>query len=228
MDPFTPLTPVTFFLQPSTSCYFLVPPFYLFLTIFFTPFLPQFYLFFLLLFHFILFFSFLYHIFLCFYHLCTTPFHNSFSHPFFTFLFLHPLLHSFFTSLFTFFSPFVPSLLYPSPWVQDTNTCFLSANLDFDSWLRHLSCCVPDECPDSWEFRLHLTSGLVRRTFHVVDRTLVFRVTVFFLLDPAETLLSLVSPLFGQQRWNLVNTREHLNGSEHLCNFLCLEWCRED
>ena len=35
----------------------------------------------------------------------------------------------------------------------------------------------------------------------------------------AETPGSMVSPLFGQQRQNLVNMREHLNGSEHLCIF---------
>ena len=33
--------------------------------------------------------------------------------------------------------------------VQDMNTRLLSANLDFDSRLQHVSCCVPDECPDS-------------------------------------------------------------------------------
>ena len=35
------------------------------------------------------------------------------------------------------------------PGVQDMNTCVLSANLDFDSRLQHVSCCVPDESPDS-------------------------------------------------------------------------------
>ena len=33
--------------------------------------------------------------------------------------------------------------------MQDMNTRLLSANLDFDSRLQHVSCCVPDECPDS-------------------------------------------------------------------------------
>ena len=53
-----------------------------------------------------------------------------------------------------------------------------------------------------------------------MTRTPVFRVTVFVLLDPAKTLVPLASPLFGQQRWNLVNMREHLDGSERLCMFV--------
>ena len=44
---------------------------------------------------------------------------------------------------------------------------------------------------------------------------------MLILLDPAETLVSLVSLLSGQQRWNLVNMREHLTASEYLC-ILCL------
>ena len=35
------------------------------------------------------------------------------------------------------------------PYVQDMNTRLLSANLDFDSRLQHVSCCAADECPDS-------------------------------------------------------------------------------
>ena len=54
----------------------------------------------------------------------------------------------------------------------------------------------------------------------ILTRTPVFRVTVFILLDPAETLVSLVSSLPGQQLWNLVNMREHLNGLKHLCMFV--------
>ena len=54
----------------------------------------------------------------------------------------------------------------------------------------------------------------------VLTRTPVLRVTVAILMDPMETLVSLVSPLFGHQRWNLVNMRKHLNGSEHLCIFV--------
>ena len=80
----------------------------------------------------------------------------------------------------------------------------------FDSRLQHVSCCVPDECPDSGEFRVDPVSLCflvgasfsrlvwVRRTFHVVgsfDENTSFRGTVLVLLDPAETLLSLVSPL---------------------------------
>ena len=81
----------------------------------------------------------------------------------------------------------------------------------------------------------------VRRKFHVVEtvltRTPVFRVTVCILLDPAEPLVSLVCPLVGQQRWNLLNMREHLNDSQHLwifsplyfaCLSQCLERYRED
>ena len=34
------------------------------------------------------------------------------------------------------------------------------------------------------------------------------------------TLVFLGVLLFGQQRWSLVNMREHLNGSEHLRNFV--------
>ena len=44
-----------------------------------------------------------------------------------------------------------PSLL---PAVQDMNTRLLSANLDFDSRLQHVSFCVPDECPDSRKCRV--------------------------------------------------------------------------
>ena len=40
-------------------------------------------------------------------------------------------------------------LLGSAPNVQDMNTRLLSANLDFDSRLLHVSCRVPDECPDS-------------------------------------------------------------------------------
>ena len=35
------------------------------------------------------------------------------------------------------------------PLVQVMNTRLLSANLDSDCRLQHVSCCVPDECPDS-------------------------------------------------------------------------------
>ena len=38
--------------------------------------------------------------------------------------------------------------------MQDMNTRLLSAHLDFDSRLEHVSCGVPDECPDSSEFRV--------------------------------------------------------------------------
>ena len=64
------------------------------------------------------------------------------------------------------------------PFVQDTNARLLLANLNFDSRFQHVSCNVPDECPDYREFRVYpvfprygrrliLTSGLVQRTFHV-------------------------------------------------------------
>ena len=33
--------------------------------------------------------------------------------------------------------------------MQVMHTRLLSANLDFDTRLRHVSCCVADECPDS-------------------------------------------------------------------------------
>ena len=33
--------------------------------------------------------------------------------------------------------------------MQDMNTRLLLANLNFDSRLQHVSCCVPHECPDS-------------------------------------------------------------------------------
>ena len=33
--------------------------------------------------------------------------------------------------------------------MQDMNTRLLSPNLDLDRRLQHVSCCVPDECPDS-------------------------------------------------------------------------------
>ena len=71
----------------------------------------------------------------------------------------------------------------------------------------------------SWsEPRSHVWLGCNERFtwLTVLTRPPVFRVTVFILLD-AETLVSLVSLLFGQQRWNLVDMREYLNGSEHLC-----------
>ena len=48
---------------------------------------------------------------------------------------------------------------------------------------------------------------------------------VFALRDPAETLVSLVSSLSGQQRWNLVFVREHLNDPEHLCIFVSFVLC---
>ena len=35
------------------------------------------------------------------------------------------------------------------PSVQGMNTRLLSATLDFDSRIQHVSCCVSDECPDS-------------------------------------------------------------------------------
>ena len=39
--------------------------------------------------------------------------------------------------------------------MQDMNIRLLSENIDFDSRLQHVSCCVLDECPDSGEFRVH-------------------------------------------------------------------------
>ena len=38
--------------------------------------------------------------------------------------------------------------------MQDMSTRLLSANLDFDSRLQHVSCCVPDEWPDSRVFHV--------------------------------------------------------------------------
>ena len=33
--------------------------------------------------------------------------------------------------------------------MQDMNTRLLLANLEIDSRRQHVSCCLPDECPDS-------------------------------------------------------------------------------
>ena len=103
--------------------------------------------------------------------------------------------------------------------VQDMNTR-LSANLDSDSRLQHVSCCVPDECPDSGEFRVDSSFFSV---FGSEPRS-----HVWFGCDERFTWLVVLTrtPVFcpwylgslGQQRWNLVNMREHLNDPEHLCN----------
>ena len=103
--------------------------------------------------------------------------------------------------------------------VQDMNTRLISANLDFDSRLQHVSFCVPDECSDSREFRVDpvfLRFGSEPRS-HVwlgcddLTRTPVFRVTVVILMDPAETLVSLVSSLF----WSTaLESDQHARASE--------------
>ena len=61
----------------------------------------------------------------------------------------------------------------------------------------------------------------VRRTFHVIDdnfdehtRFSGSRFLFLWILRKLSCLF--LCPLIGQQRWNLVNMREHLNDSEHL------------
>ena len=51
----------------------------------------------------------------------------------------------------------------------------------------------------------------------VAEHMTVIPVAVFLLLDPVDSLVSLVgNSAVGAQRWNLADVREHLNGTEHL------------
>ena len=58
----------------------------------------------------------------------------------------------------------------------------------------------------------------------VLRKHQLFQITVF-LLDLAEILVSSVSSLSGQQRWNLVNMRDHRNGPERIFFGLFLFLC---
>ena len=119
--------------------------------------------------------------------------------------------------------------------MQYMDTRLLSANLDFDSRFQHVSCCVPDKCHDSSEFRgdlvfsffwtkprSHVWSGCDERFtwLAVLTRTPVFVAKYLF----SWILRKLSCPWYlrclDQQRRNLVNMREYLNGPEHLCKIV--------
>ena len=115
--------------------------------------------------------------------------------------------------------------------VQDVYTRLLSTNLDFDSELQHVFCWAPDECPDSRVFHVdrvfsvfeercsRVWLGCVERYtwLAVLTRTHVFWLRYVVLLDPAETLVSLVLLLSGRQRWT---SAEHVALS--ISVFCCL------
>ena len=111
---------------------------------------------------------------------------------------------------------------------QDMNTHLLSANLDFDSRLQHVSCCVLDECLDSENHALIMFFSVlvgtsfsrlvwVRRTFQVVGS---FHENTSFSChrnySPGSYGNSRVFGIFDV----LINRVGILNGPEHLCNFV--------